>query len=102
MNHQLIVAACLVSLFMSACATPQGPNESSGTLIGAGGGALAGGLIGSAFGGGRGALLGVGLGAVAGGLGGNIIGRNMDQEQRARDYERGRYDQASYDQGYRY
>jgi len=85
---------------MSACATPQGPNESSDTLIGAGGGALAGGLIGSAFGGSRGALLGVGIGALAGGLGGNLIGRDMDQNQRARDYERGRYDQASYDQGY--
>jgi uncharacterized protein YcfJ len=101
MNHYLIVAICVVSLFMSACAT-QGPNESSGTLIGAGGGALAGGLIGSSFGGSRGALLGVGIGALAGGLGGNLIGRNMDQDQRNRDYERGRYEQASYDQGYRY
>jgi uncharacterized protein YcfJ len=99
MKHNLIVATCVAGILMSACAT-QGPNETNGTLIGAGGGTLAGGLIGSAFGGGRGALLGMGLGAVGGGLGGNIIGRNMDQEQRARDYERGRYEQASYDQGY--
>ena len=88
MKHYFILAACIGSLLMSACSTPAGPNEYGGTLIGAGGGALAGGLIGSAFGGSSGALVGAGLGAVAGGFAGKAIGANKDQEARPR-YVRG-------------
>jgi uncharacterized protein YcfJ len=106
MNHYLIVATCVSSLLVSACSTPHGPNEQTDTLIGVGGGALAGGLIGSAFGGSRGAVLGVGLGALAGGMMGNQIGKSQDQEQtwRYRDdnqyYPDNRYYPTSYDDGY--
>lgn len=81
MKNYLIVAMCVASLSVSACSTPAGPNEYGGTLLGAGGGALAGGLIGSSFGGSRGALLGAGLGAVAGGFIGKEVGKSMDQKQ---------------------
>ena len=55
--------------------------KANGTLIGACGGTLAGGHIGSTFGGSTRALLGVGLDAVAGGLGVNLSEKDMDQTQ---------------------
>lgn len=105
MNHYLIVATCVSSLLVSACSTPHGPNEQTDTLVGVGGGALAGGLIGSAFGGSRGALLGVGLGALAGGMIGNQIGKSQDQEQAWRYRDDNRYyssyhNDEYYDRGY--
>jgi len=78
-----MLLALLPLALAGGCRTAEG----TGTLVGAGGGALAGNAIGKAIGGsGNGArtagtLIGAGLGAV----GGNIIGRNMDEaEQRGR------------------
>ncbi|GAA5143376.1 hypothetical protein GCM10023213_31030 [Prosthecobacter algae] len=73
----LIAASSLVS-----CAT--GPNAQTGTVVGALGGAAAGGIIGNQSGRGlEGAAIGAGLGALAG----NAIGNSQDQ----RNYQRGRY-----------
>lgn len=69
LSLSLLAAASLVS-----CAT--GPNAQTGTVIGALGGAAAGGIIGNQSGRGlEGAAIGAGLGA----LGGNAIGNAQDQ-----------------------
>ena len=80
-------AITLVAGTLAACsATPetgQGAKENTGTLVGA----LAGGLIGSQFGGGTGERIAAGLaGAAIGGLVGNRIGASMDDEDRRRAY----------------
>ena len=80
MKNYLVTVTCAACLLLSACSTPQGPNQYNGTLLGAGGGALAGGLIGSSIGGGRGALLGAGIGGLAGGFAGNQIGKSQDDQ----------------------
>src|SRR6185312_1638128 len=78
---RLIAAAC-VSTSLAACAgtpeTGQGPKENTGTLVGA----LAGGLIGSQFGGGTAERIAAGIGGAAiGGLIGNRIGAGMDDDE---------------------
>jgi uncharacterized protein YcfJ len=85
-------ALCLIPILatasLSSCAS--GPNAQRGTVIGALGGAAAGGIIGNQSGRGlEGAAVGAGLGALAG----NAIGNSQDQR---RYYHRGRY------YGYRY
>ena len=80
-------AAALVALSTAACsgnpATGTGPRENTGTLVGA----VAGGLIGSQFGGGTGERIAAGLaGAALGGLIGNRIGAGMDDEDKQRAY----------------
>lgn len=55
-------------------------NQDAGTLTGA----VAGGLIGSRFGGGGGQILAIGAGTIAGALIGSSIGRSMDQTDRMR------------------
>jgi len=80
------VAALSLAALLTACAgTPdgRGPNENTGTLLGALGGAA----IGSQFGGGTsghvaGALIGAGLGALVG----NRIGAALDEEDQRRAY----------------
>lgn len=69
------IALSLLSVIsISSCAT--GPNAQTGTVIGALGGAAAGGIIGHQSGRGlEGAAIGAGLGA----LGGNAIGNSQDQ-----------------------
>jgi len=61
MSFVRLFAAALVALSMAACAgtpeTGQGPKENTGTLVGA----VAGGLIGSQFGGGTGERIAAGL-----------------------------------------
>lgn len=52
--------------------------QDAGTMTGA----LAGGLIGSRFGGGSGNILAIGAGAVAGALIGSAIGKSMDEADR--------------------
>jgi surface antigen len=79
--------AAIVAASLAACsATPetgQGAKENTGTLLGA----LAGGLIGSQFGGGTGERVAAGLaGAAIGGLIGNRIGAGMDDEDKQRAY----------------
>src|SRR2546427_2131594 len=81
------IAAALAALSMASCAgtpeTGQGPRENTGTLVGA----VAGGLIGSQFGGGTGERVAAGLaGAAVGGLIGNRIGASMDDEDKRRAY----------------
>ena len=51
-----------------------------GGLIGAGGGAVVGGIVGGLLGGGRGTAIGAIVGAAAGGTTGAIIGRKMDKQ----------------------
>ena len=79
--------AALVAASLTACAgspeTGAGPRENTGTLVGA----VAGGLIGSQFGGGTGERVAAGLaGAAIGGLIGNRIGAAMDDEDKQRAY----------------
>ena len=71
----------IISLFalLAGCAYPAGPREGSGTLLGAGAGAL----IGSQFGGGTGRLVGTAIGTLAGAMIGQDIGRTLDQADRA-------------------
>lgn len=84
----LIAAASL-----SSCAT--GPNAQTGTVIGALGGAAAGGIIGNQSGRGlEGAAIGAGLGALAG----NAIGNSSDQ--RNSYYGNGYYNNGYYNNGY--
>src|SRR5262245_23580956 len=80
-------AVALVAMSMAACSgnpeTGTGPKENTGTLVGA----VAGGLIGSQFGGGTGERVAAGLaGAAIGGLIGNRIGAGMDDEDKQRAY----------------
>ena len=82
-----LAAAALAAMSLAACAgtpeTGQGPRENTGTLVGA----VAGGLIGSQFGGGTGERIAAGLaGAAIGGMIGNRMGAAMDDEDKQRAY----------------
>lgn len=69
-----ITLSLLAAVSLVSCAT--GPNAQTGTVVGALGGAAAGGIIGHQSGRGlEGAAIGAGLGA----LGGNAIGNAQDQ-----------------------
>lgn len=75
----LISSLCAVSLIsLSACVTDPntGTQKISRTAIGAGGGALAGLLLGGLIGGGTGRIIGAGLGGVAGAA----VGYTMDKQ----------------------
>jgi surface antigen len=81
-------SAAIIAISVAACAatpeTGQGAKENTGTLMGA----VAGGLIGSQFGGGTGEHIAAGLaGAAIGGMIGNRIGANMDDEDQRLAYE---------------
>src|ERR1700738_681092 len=87
MSFVRLSAAALAALSIAACAgtpeTGQGAKENTGTLVGA----VAGGLIGSQFGGGTGERIAAGLaGAAIGGMIGNRIGAGMDDEDKQRAY----------------
>lgn len=70
------VSMLVLALVVSGCAPySSGSREQSGTLIGAGTGAL----LGAQVGGGRGRLLAVAVGTLAGALIGQDIGRTLDQ-----------------------
>lgn len=66
------------TLLLSGCAAPVGPKESTGTLLGAGTGALLGAQVGS----GRGRIVAVAIGTLAGALLGQEIGRSLDRADR--------------------
>jgi surface antigen len=77
----------IVAMATAACSgnpdTGTGPRENTGTLVGA----LAGGVLGSQFGGGAGERVAAGIaGAAIGGLIGNRIGAAMDDEDKQRAY----------------
>jgi outer membrane protein OmpA-like peptidoglycan-associated protein len=85
MKTKIIVAA-LAALALSACSTTnpytgqsQLSNTAGGALLGTGGGAVAGALIGAAVGGD--ARVGALIGAGVGGLTGAAIGNYMDQQE---------------------
>ena len=81
--------AILAAFTLTSCTS--GPNARTGTVIGALGGAAAGGIIGNQSG--RG-LEGAAIGAGAGALGGNLIGDAQDErngQYRDRRYDRRRY-----------
>jgi surface antigen len=84
---RLIFGVTLVLLLAACAATPetgQGAKENTGTLLGA----VAGGLIGSQFGGGTGERIAAGVaGAAIGGFIGNRIGASMDEQDRRLAYE---------------
>ena len=78
MRLKLTCAALVLPLAMAGCG-PNGPNkQDSGLAIGA----VAGGVIGNQFGGGKGKIVTTALGAVIGGIVGSEIGRSMDQQDR--------------------
>ena len=75
----IISSLCAVSVLgLSACVTDPntGQKKVSRTAIGAGGGALAGLLLGGLIGGGTGRIIGAGIGGIAGGA----IGYTMDKQ----------------------
>jgi surface antigen len=82
-------AVAAAALMLAACAgspdgTGPGPRENTGTLLGAGTGALAGAAI---AGGGTGSrLAGAAIGGLVGGLIGNRIGAALDDEDKRRAY----------------
>src|ERR1700730_15417562 len=80
--------AAIIAISAAACsATPEtgkGAKETIGTSLGA----VAGGLMGSQFGGGNGERIAAGLaGAAIGGMIGNRIGASMDDEDKRLAYE---------------
>lgn len=85
MKLSIVIPTILATVFFTACES--GPNARTGTVLGALGGAAAGGIIGNQRG--RG-LEGAAIGGVLGGVGGNVIGGAQDQ--RRRDYYQPRYD----------
>jgi surface antigen len=87
MSVSKVAAIAVVGLALAACAgTPDGPGpkENTGTLLGAGSGALLGAAV---AGGGTGnRLAGAAIGGLLGGLIGNRIGAAMDDEDKERAY----------------
>jgi surface antigen len=78
-------AASLAACAGSPDGTGPGPRENTGTLLGAGGGALLGAAV---AGGGTGnRLAGAAVGGLLGGLIGNRIGAGLDEEDKRRAYE---------------
>jgi surface antigen len=78
-----ILAVALLGATVAACSTDSGPKEVSGTLVGAGAGALLGNAIGGSAGN---RVAGTVAGAAIGGLLGNRIGAAMDDEDKRRAY----------------
>lgn len=71
-----------LTITLVGCAQPQN-NQQRGTVVGTGGGAAAGAIIGQAIGSSTQAtLIGAGIGALVGGITGNRIGAYMDQQER--------------------
>ena len=71
-----LVAAIALAATLAACAPgPYGPNQTVGTLVGAGAGAL----IGNQFGHGSGKVAATAGGAVLGGILGNNVGASADR-----------------------
>lgn len=77
-----IVATLLIAGLLGGCMA-SGPNQTAGTIIGAG----IGGAIGSAFGRGGGQVAATVGGAIIGGLIGGGIGQDLDEEERRLAWE---------------
>jgi len=89
MSAAKFIAIAAVGLSLAACAgspdgSGPGPRENTGTLLGAGTGALLGAAV---AGGGTGdRLAGAAIGGLLGGLVGNRIGASLDEQDRQRAY----------------
>jgi surface antigen len=78
-----IIAVCLFALPLSLTACQN--NEQTGALVGTGGGALVGGVLGNVIGHSTAStLIGAGVGGAIGYFAGSAIGRNLDEADRAR------------------
>jgi surface antigen len=89
MSVSKLAVLSLAGLSLAACAgSPDGfgpgPRENTGTLLGAGSGALLGAAV--AGGGAGNRLAGAAIGGVLGGLIGNRIGASLDEQDRQRAY----------------
>lgn len=73
-----VIAVLLTAAVMVGC-TNTGPNQTGGQIIGG----VAGGLLGSQFGGGDGRLVATAVGAIAGTFIGGQVGKSMDDRDRA-------------------
>ncbi len=89
MKNLAVLMMVVSTLALSACETYQGAGNKQ--LIGAGSGALLGGLLGSKIGDGSGQLWATGAGALLGALAGSEIGRTLDKA------DRGYMSQATYE-----
>lgn len=74
-----VVVLVLSASLVTACSQY---SQSTNTGIGAGSGAILGGLAGSAIGAGTGQVVAIGAGAIAGALLGGYIGKNMDSSDK--------------------
>lgn len=96
-SSKSLLSLCMaLMLFLGSCATTHNPNipDANGTgprktgmsktakggLLGAGGGAVVGGVLGRVIGGSGGTAAGAIIGAAVGGSGGALIGRRMDKQ----------------------
>jgi len=75
---KLLIFVIISTLTLAGCAPYAGPKEQTGTLLGAGAGAL----LGSHVGDGKGTLVAVAIGTLAGALMGQDIGRSLDAADR--------------------
>jgi len=75
---KLLIFLTISTLIIAGCAPGTGPREQTGTLLGAGAGAL----LGSHMGDGKGTLVAVAIGTLAGALIGQDIGRSLDEADR--------------------
>jgi uncharacterized protein YcfJ len=70
------LAIGVLTIFLASCGMTGGPNQTGGTLLGAGAGAL----VGSQIGGGSGRIVATALGTLGGAAAGGYIGKQMDKE----------------------
>lgn len=77
---KLTVGTLCAALLLSGCSMS---NTAKGGLIGGGGGAALGALIGQLAGGGKGAAIGAGIGTAVGAGAGVLIGNRMDKAKKA-------------------
>ena len=78
MKHSLLAAMMVSALALTAC-TETFNGMGNKQMIGAGTGAILGGVVGSKVGKGSGQLVGVGVGTLLGLMVGNSIGKSLDQ-----------------------
>ena len=79
-KSKLGIFALCGAMLLSSCGMS---NTAKGGLIGGGGGAAAGALIGALIGNGKGAAIGAGIGAAVGAGAGVLIGNKMDKAKKA-------------------
>ncbi|PCJ95700.1 MAG: hypothetical protein COA52_03510 [Hyphomicrobiales bacterium] len=79
MKLKVIAGMTAMGLALAGC-QGVGPKQGVGALAGA----VAGGVVGNQFGGGRGKVIATTLGVIAGGLIGNSIGKSLDAQDRRR------------------